>query len=316
MALPTAFEFILIDDFSMMSVITAIEPLRVANRILGEERYAWHLLTEDGPVPRASNGLWLGADAPQGPLPPPKYTFVCAGLHTNPRNPTRLRALLNRRQQAGTVIGAVSLGTTLLARAGLLRNARVTVHWEGYAALIEEFPDLTVTKAIYEIDDAVMTSCGGLATLDLFLEILRREHDAWLVQAVSNQLQIGEVRGSGSKQHIGVFRLPVRAPQSMHKAVALIDQNLERPLRPGVLADRVGASRRTLDRRFIEHTGHSVADFYRRRRLERARILLIHSNLSILDIALSTGFQSTSYFSTAFRREFGDTPQAERRKAR
>lgn len=311
----TTFEFILIDAFSMVSVVTAIEPLRVANRILGEERYVWHVTQEAGAPPEASNGLSL----PTQPIQPDDvsvdYTFLCAGMHTHPRDATRLYALLNRRYAAGKTVGAVSLAPAILARAGLLKDKRCVIHWEGLGAFVEEFPHVEILNGLFEIDGRVITSSGGLAMLDLFLDILKRDQESWLVQAVSNQLQIGQARSGSDRQSAGQFRLPVTAPRMMHKALAVIDQTLAAPLSPDVLADQIGTSRRTLDRRFQEFTQSTVAEFYRARRLEQARGLLRYSNISILDVALSTGFPTASYFSSLFKSAYGLSPKQFRKAA-
>lgn len=293
----------------MLSVVTAIEPLRVANRILGENRYSWRVVSEAGELPLASNGLCLSEGDPHAPEREANYTFVCAGMHTNARDPNKLNALLKRRFKAGNVIGAVSLAPTLIARAGLLERRRTVIHWEGLGAFTEEFPDIEVTSGLYEIDDRIMTSCGGLATLDLFLEILKQDQESWLVQAISNQLQIGQARTSTDQQSAGIFRLPVTAPKLMHKAIALIDQTLSAPLTPNKMASEIGTSRRTMDRKFLEYTGRSFAEFYLSRRLEEARGLLRHTNLSMLNVALATGFQSGSYFSTLFKASYGLSPR-------
>ena len=313
---PKTFEFILIDAYSMMSLVTAIEPLRVANRILGEKRYAWRIVREEGTAPEASNGLSF----PCGPMDPnatdADYTFVCAGMHTTPRNPTRLYALLNRRHRLGQVVAGVSLAPAILARAGLLKGRRAVIHWEGIAAFEEEFPEIEVSSGLYLIDRNVITSSGGVATLDLILEVLSGEHESWLIQAVSNQLQAPRARAATDQQHVGTFRLPMTAPKTMHKAVALIEQNLERTLTLDRLSDEVGASRRTLERQFKALTGQTLGYFYMARRLEQAKVLLIHSGLPIQEVGLMTGFASTSHFADRFRRAFGLTPRQWRMTAR
>ena len=309
MSHPTIFEFILIDAFSMMSMVTAIEPLRVANRILGEDRYVWRMVQEDGAAPLASNGLSFSCVARQPNARDARYTFVCAGMHTALRNPTQLYSLLNRRKRQGNVVGGISLAPAILARAGLLKGRRAVIHWEGLAAFKEEFPDIEVSTDLYMIDGDVMTSSGGLATLDLFLRILFEEHESWLVQAVSNQLQVAQARSATDPQHGGSFRLPVTAPKTMHKATALIDQNIEHPLSLDALSDAAGASRRTLDRQFKAYTAQSIGKFYMMRRLEHAKVLLTHSNLSVSEVGLAAGFSSTSHFADRFRKFFGQPPR-------
>ncbi|MEM8842017.1 MAG: helix-turn-helix domain-containing protein, partial [Pseudomonadota bacterium] len=55
------------------------------------------------------------------------------------------------------------------------------------------------------------------------------------------------------------------------------------------------------------------AQFYRRLRLEKARELLMHSNLSTLEISFLTGFSSSSHFAMAYAREYGVRPSEVRR---
>ena len=56
------FYFLLMPGFSAIGFISAIEPLRVANRFRGE-LYRWHVLSADGGPVLASNGMSLNADA-------------------------------------------------------------------------------------------------------------------------------------------------------------------------------------------------------------------------------------------------------------
>jgi transcriptional regulator GlxA family with amidase domain len=293
----------------MMSVVTAIEPLRMANRILGEERFAWKISHESGEMPQASNGLVMSSERGATSALDPDYTFVCAGLHANLRNPQKLYDLLHERHAADRVVGAISIAPTILASAGLLNGRRAVIHWEGRSAFEEDFPAVKLSDTTYEVDGKIMTSSGGLATLDLFLHIIEEEDDDWLAQAVTNQLQVGYARTKLDRKAASSFRLPATAPKLMHKAMAIMDRALASPLTPEEIAAEIGTSRRTLDRRFNEFTGRSVTDFYVTRRLEEALSFLRHSNKSITDIAMSTGFSSSSYFASVFKSAFGQTPR-------
>lgn len=84
------FEFVLIDNFSMMSVITAIEALRVANRMLGRTMYRWSVCSELGRSIKASNGLVIESTTPLSDGAVPDYTFVVAGLGLLARNQTKM----------------------------------------------------------------------------------------------------------------------------------------------------------------------------------------------------------------------------------
>ncbi len=66
------------------------------------------------------------------------------------------------------------------------------------------------------------------------------------------------------------------------------------------LARQAGISLRQLERLFHRHIGHGIHAHYRWLRLERARQLLRETTLPVLDVALATGFTSSSQFARAY----------------
>lgn len=309
-ASPILFEFVLLDNVSMLSVTSAIEPLRVANRMAGDTCYAWTIVSEDGAPVTASNGLVIASSGRIGDAPPPDYTFICAGLSLEAKHPTRLSAFLNRRHASGVTVGAISMGTIFLARAGLLRDVKCTIHWEGLPAFREEFPDIDVSHAIYEADQNILSCSGGMSSFDLMMTLIARDHDKRVLQSIANQLQLDRIRSGVFLQSAGSMQLPDTAPKQLRQAVAIIRENLETPLSPADLSTAVGASRRTLERMFLKYTAMTPSKYCKVQRLERAKDLLLHSNLAILDISVATGFRSGSYFSYSFSEHFGTSPSA------
>jgi LacI family transcriptional regulator len=82
------------------------------------------------------------------------------------------------------------------------------------------------------------------------------------------------------------------------------------------LARAVGASRSTLYRRFTAALGRPPHREVLRLQLERARLLLLESDLSIERIAERAGFQHPEYLSVVFRRELGCAPSDLRKRRR
>lgn len=292
----------------MLSVIAAVEPLRVANRLLGRKAYDWVIASEQGGDIRASNGIEITSIPGQDEGAIPDYTFVCAGLNLHCRNPAWLSAFLNRRKKSGTKIGSISMGSIFLARAGLLKGRKCTIHWEGLPAFTEEFPDIEVSQSLYEIDGDILTSAGGFSSFDLLLELIRKDQSDDLARRISNQLQFGRRRWRADYQIESSERILETAPPKMIAAIKFIEENLERNLSADELATEIGTSRRTLERIFLSCTGQSPAKYIKVRRLERARDLLLHSNMSVLEVAIATGFRSGSYFSVSFSEYFGVPP--------
>lgn len=74
------------------------------------------------------------------------------------------------------------------------------------------------------------------------------------------------------------------------------------------IARQVGVSRRTLERAFERELGRGINSEFQRRRLEKARELLLHTDLSITDLARALNFNSHHYFCRVFGKAFGTSP--------
>ena len=75
------FAFLLVDKFPMFSLAAAIDVCRSANRLLGQDFYAWTTVSPDGDAVVASNGLPLKVDYAIADLPPADILFVCVALN-------------------------------------------------------------------------------------------------------------------------------------------------------------------------------------------------------------------------------------------
>jgi len=98
------------------------------------------------------------------------------------------------------------------------------------------------------------------------------------------------------------------------EAMRYIAEHCRQTLRVDGLAERVGASRRTLERRFEEALGRSVYSEITRLRTDYIKRMLTETDLAMSDIAEHCGFSSPSHFTRFFRNEVGQTPSAYRRQ--
>jgi transcriptional regulator GlxA family with amidase domain len=80
--------------------------------------------------------------------------------------------------------------------------------------------------------------------------------------------------------------------------------------------DEVQVSRRTIDKRFVEALGHPTAEEIRLARPKRARELLSTTDMLVVMVGLSCGYESPGGFSRAFHEASGVTPQPYRRQMR
>ncbi len=312
--LPRTFGFLLVPLFPMMGFAAATEPLRAANRLSGRQLYAWRVVSADGrPVP-ASSGIDIVADLSLEAVERLDTLFVVAGLEAHKYQDRQVFAGLRRLSRRGCRIGAISAGSYLLARAGLLAGYRSTIHWENAAAFREAFPDIDVREELFEIDRDRLTCSGGTAALDLMLCLIDLEHGRELATKVAEQFIHERIRGTHDHQRMALRnRLGISHPK-MLAVIADMEQHLEHPLPRSALAERAQLSTRQLERLFRQYLDRTPTRYYLELRLFRARHLLTESTLSILDVALACGFVSASHFSKCYRECFGKTPREERPK--
>jgi transcriptional regulator GlxA family with amidase domain len=299
----------------MMSLASAIEPLRSLNRLADRRAYEWRLTSLDGETVSASNGIPLVTEPLATALAEVDVILVCGGLRIQPPHERQLLAALRRAVRAGVSLGSLSTGTYLLARAGLLDGYRCTIHWENRPAFREEFPHLDCTGKIYEIDRDRLTCSGGTAALDMMLHLIAEEHGEELAQRVANQFHHERIRNERDEQRGGRLEHAAGLPSAMRVALGLMQRHVEEPLSIAELARRVGLSPRQLERLFLRYEQVTPARYYLRLRIDRARELLLYSDRAIIDVAVAAGFTSTSHFSHWFRRLLGVRPTEMRSRA-
>ncbi len=310
--LPQRIGLILVPGFSMIAFCAAVETLRLANRTSGRHLYQWHLFSADGRPVSASNGIELH---PQGDLEAAgglDTIAVCSGAEVQRFNNRTVISWLRRMARKGADIGALCTGSHILARAGLLDGYRCTIHWENLAGFVEDFPDIEVTSELFEIDRNRFTCSGGTAAIDLMLNVIARQHGHELAAGVADQFMHERIRDQHDHQRMSLpARLGVRHPKLL-TVIELMEQNLEEPLSRTELASGAGLSTRQLERLFRKYLNRSPARYYLELRLNKARLLLLQTNMSIIDVALACGFVSASHFSKCYRDFFGRTPRKER----
>lgn len=76
------------------------------------------------------------------------------------------------------------------------------------------------------------------------------------------------------------------------------------------VAEQYGTSRRQLERTFKDHVGVSPKRYLRDLRLLRGRSLLAETDMSVTEVAIACGFNSTTTFSKRFRDAFGTSPHS------
>jgi len=313
-AKPSHVGFLLVPNYSMIAFTSAIEPLRMANRAAQKTLYRWTIYTLDGNPVKASNGLEISPDDSIENAGAMSILFVCGGVEIAETWSRSLKFALRKIASRNITIGAVCTGSYLLARAGLLDGYKCTIHWENIASMREEFPKTRFSDDLFQIDRDRITCAGGQASLDMMLKVISDAHGSKLAAHISEQFMCERIRGTEDRQRIPLqLHLGANQPK-LTEAVILMEANLEEPISLDELSSYVGVSRRQLERLFQKHLNCVPTRYYLNLRLNRARLLLLQTSKSIVDIALACGFISAPHFSKCYRDMFGIPPRDERRK--
>ncbi len=304
--------FFLVPSFAMLPFVSAVEPLRIANRLSGSELYHWLIFSRDGEPVMATNRMLQAADGSINDIPRLHTLFVCGPHDPYPYRDRKVHAWLRDLARRGTVLGAMDTGSYLLARASLLKGYRCTIHWENMAGFYQEFPNILLTNKLFEMDRARLTCSGGTAALDMMLHLIQLHHGRELAAAVAEVFIHDDIRRSHHPQRMDLrLRTGISHPRLLD-CIALMEANLEQPLSPTELSAAVALSKRQLERLFRNHLETTMARYYLDLRLQRSRRLLSQTSLSITEVAMACGFVSAGHFSVCYRTLFGHPPRQER----
>jgi transcriptional regulator GlxA family with amidase domain len=312
---PCKYAFLTLPNYSLIAVANAVEPLRMANRLVGKEVYQWSIISLDGQAIDASSGLSLSPTRALDRLGTVDILFVCGGVNVrdavSPALLTALRRLADRR----IALGALCTGGYALARAGLLDQCRATIHWENLSALREEFPLVKISDQLFTIDRDRYTCSGGTAPLDLMLNLIRVKLGPKISKLVSEQFIVERVRGDTDRQYVPLRAQIGASHRGLIRVAQLMEENIEKPMSLEKIAKTTGLSRRQIERLFKRDLQCVPKRYYLEMRLRRARELLLQTAMPIMDITAACGFQSPPHFSKCYRNQFGHPPSAERKLA-
>jgi transcriptional regulator GlxA family with amidase domain len=318
LTLPRRFGFLLINDFTLISMSSAVEPLRMANRLSGSNFYSWRTIGETGEDVVASDGLSVNAEFgidDTDVFSDLDIIIVCGGRRIDQSTTEPVLRWLKKADQLGIALGAICTGSYVLGKAGLLDGYRCSVHWENIASLTNTFPSISVSRNVYTIDRHRYTCSGGTAPVDMMLHLVRHQLGADVSAGVAEQFVYDRVRQSGDHQRVPLRHTVGNQSEKLIMAVELMEANIREPMSQVELASYVGLSGRQLQRLFQRYLMCSPSAHYRNIRLLRARELLQQTNLSLHEIGAQTGFDSSSHFSKAYRELYGYAPGGERRRS-
>ena len=307
------FYFVLLPKLTMLAFSAAVEPLRIANQLTKTELYRWYTMTPDGRTVTCSNGVKITPDMALKSPPKGATSFICSGVEPLSAAEPKTLNWIRRENRMGATLGGICTGAFALAQANIIGNRSFTVHWENQPSFIESFQEHLPTQNLYEKDCRLITCGGGSASTDMMLDLIETDHGREIAIVISDMCihKRASERQAPQKSSISVA-IGSRNQRLLH-AIQVMNETVEDPLPLLELCATLQISRRQLERLFKKYTHQSPTQFYYGLRLERAHGLLNETNLPITEIAMATGFNSTSHLARHFRAKFGVSPKAFRK---
>jgi transcriptional regulator GlxA family with amidase domain len=308
------FVFLLLERFTLLSFAGAVEPLRIANRVSGKPLYSWVMAGEAGPgaYVTCSNGAGFRLDIGLDEIERDDTLLVCGGIDVQRATTRGVLNWLRRESRRGVTVGGLCTGAYTVAKAGLLDGKKATIHWENQDGFIEEFEHVRLTKSVFVMDGNRWSTAGGTSSLDLMLKVIAADHGEDLANTVADQLIYNAIRTDQDTQRLSIpTRIGVRHPK-LSQVIQMMEGNIEDPMSPSDLAEEVGMSTRQLERLFRRYLNRSPKRYYMELRLQKARNLLMQTDMSVINVALACGFASPSHFSKCYRSHYNTTPYRER----
>ena len=294
-------------DSSSFSMDSIAEVFHQANDLLGRSFYKSTIASLGSGFGFPVNGNGGSTDIAR-PARRYDYTFVFVdGLIGEPML-SRAAALIRSAHRAGSRIVEVGSGAFLLARLGLLDQQSCAVHPDRRGAFLEMFPSIQVCDSMFCVGSRTISCCGKIGALELALFLVNDTHSVDLSNQIRGRLLLEKKGRSQNVYDIPSSRISVVRNRHVQAAIELMEMKIETPLTQTEIAACCGLSCRQVQRLFMTHTGLTVMEFYLQLRLDRALQLLQQTDMGILEVALSCGFSSSSYFSQSVRRRWRNTP--------
>ena len=234
----------------------------------------------------------------------------------NTRVPTApaITAAIRRAAERGARLVSFCTGAFALAEAGVLDGRRATTHWQWAAEFAERFPRVRWEPDVLFVDEGdVLTAAGSAAALDLGLHLIRRDHGAEVVNAVSRRLVFTGHRDGGQQQFIA-RPVPTVPETSLAPVLAWALERLDTPLTVAGLAARAATSPATLHRRFRAELGTTPLAWLTTERVTLACRLIERGELRLDRVASASGFGTAANLRAQLRRHTGLSPSAYRRR--
>jgi transcriptional regulator GlxA family with amidase domain len=235
---------------------------------------------------------------------PPTFGDTQQGVLANAEAIPYFKQLYNN----GASLASLCIGAFLLAETGLLDGKKCSTHWANIEEFREKYPKVTVEDgAIITEHDNIYSSGGASSLWNLILYLIEKFSDRETAVLISKYFALDI--GRNSQSQFAIFR-----GQRAHEDTEIqtvqdyIEANYESRITIETLANLIGTSRRTFERRFKAATNNTPIEYTQRVRMEAAKKFFEASRKNVSEIMFDVGYSDTKAFRDIFKKNTGLTP--------
>ncbi len=297
---------LLLEGFSSLSLGSILEPFSILRNLQFKHSPAVRIFSIDDESVRSSSGLSVASDLLSSDVEDtfnchlaPRAIIIC-GPTITPSHEKSIGPFLRRARRYGIPLFGIGQAAWHMAESGLLSGRSAALHWSCLAAFREEFSRVGTENALFVCDEFGGTCAGETATLDLIISLIGSfapEHTT----EICNALLISQVRPKNCNQPGSQSARLRHVPPALARAAKIMADDLENSQPIVEIAEFCGVSVRQLERLFREHLSTTPAKYRIALRTERGKELLLHTKLSLREVACAVGYSSVAAFSKKFR---------------
>lgn len=310
LVLPGAYAAAVAATVDMLAAAAALAPrLRLP-------RPTWRIVSPAGGATPVSGGLQIDTQRLPSRHRADASVWVVPGLGVDSAADVAARlssaaslaalAALRRHAAAAGAVAASCSAVFLLQAAGLLAGRRATTSWWLAPELRRLEPACRVdTDRMVVTDGPVTTAGAAFGQADLMLALLGMRFGAALPAAVGKVLLVD---GRQAQSPFVVPSMLAGGNELIARLTRRIEAALPRPPSVAALAREFAMSQRTLSRHVHAATGQGPLALVQRVRLNRARMLIESSRMTIGQVAAQVGYEDATALRRLMRKATGARP--------
>lgn len=296
------------DEFELSGIVRT---LSLANDIHPKSPFEWRFTSNNPGMITSSNGMLVRAEPAIQDYGFSDIMIVVGGVRVKA---TSWLARLRAMQRQGLNVVLLSDAATAYIKSSQRLEGRITTHWRDIEMLNETgyYPNLS--SRLSENASGIITAAGVGATTDLIIGLLAPHMTAPAVAELGHRLLLNTLRKNTAEQPKKISDSPSLFDHRMRDVISIMEDSISEPLPMTEITKQAGVSTRQLERVFREVFDESPARFYKVLRIKHARSLVEETLLPLVEVALASGFGSTSTMSAALRSEYGLTAHQMRQR--